>query len=108
MPINNSDDKSFHLHSSNKNNQDEKSIEKAPPEEALHPAQVMEMAKRLNMPLSVAAELADIPNLTRQLDEASALAEQGNEEARIEAEILMVELRRRAENYHSYLQQSEG
>lgn len=108
MPINNFDDKSFHLHSSNKNNQDKKSIKKAQPEGALHPAQVMEMAKRLNMPLSVAAELADIPNLTRQLDEVSALAEQGNEEARVVAEILMVELRRRAENYHSYLQQSEG
>ena len=108
MSINNFDDQSCYPNPSNKNTQEEKSIEKAQPAEPLHPDQVMEMAKRLNMPLSVAAELADIPNLTRQLDEVTALAEQGNEEARIVAEILMVELRRRAENYHSYLQQSEG
>jgi hypothetical protein len=68
----------------------------------------MEMAMRLNMPLSVAAELADVPNLTRQLDKATALAAKGDEEARIIAEVLMAELRRRAESYHRYLQQSEG
>jgi hypothetical protein len=46
-----------------KNTQDEKSIEKVHSEEALHPDRVMEMAMRLNMPLSVAAKLADIPDL---------------------------------------------
>jgi hypothetical protein len=108
MSINSFDDQIFHPHSSNKNTQDEKSIEQGQPEEPLYPVQVIEMSKRLNMPLSLSAEFADVSNLTRQLDKAFALADKGDGEAQIIAEVLMVELRRRAENYHSYLQQSEG
>jgi hypothetical protein len=74
----------------------------------VHPAQVMEMAKRKNMPLSVAAELADTPNLIQQLNEAYALAEQGDEEARIVYESLIIEFRARAENYANYLNSIQG
>jgi hypothetical protein len=72
-------------------------------EQPVHPAQVMELAKRKNMPLSVTAELADTPNLIQKLNEAHALAEQGDEEARIVLEKLIIEFRARAENYANYL-----
>jgi hypothetical protein len=106
MSINNFDDHSFSP--DGKNAQDEKSIEKARLEKPLHPAQVMEMAKRWNMPLSLAAELADVPNLTSQIDEAHALAERGDEEARIVFTRLIIEMRRRAHSYASYLQTPQG
>jgi hypothetical protein len=77
-------------------------------DQPVHPAQVMELARRKNMPLSVAAELADMPNLIRQLNEASVLAQEGDEEAQIVLERLIVEFRARAQNYDDYLKSTQG
>ena len=72
-------------------------------QQPLHPAQVMELAKRKHMPLSVAAELADTPNLIRMIDEAYAAAQLGDEKAQIVFEKLIIVFRARAQNYDSYL-----
>jgi hypothetical protein len=74
----------------------------------VHPGQVIELANQQNMPLSVAAELADTPNLIQQIDEAYALAQQGDEEAQIVFEKLIIEFRARAQNYDSYLNSIQG
>ena len=71
-------------------------------QQPLHPAQVIELAKRKDMPLSVAAELADTPNLIHQIDEAYASAQLGDAEAQIVFERLIIELRERAQNYDSH------
>jgi hypothetical protein len=99
MPIDNFDDQSSAPSTDDKNTRREQPV---------HPAQVMELAKRKNMPLSVAAELADTPNLIQQLEEAYALAQQGDKEARIVYERLIIEFRERAQNYDNYLKSIQG
>jgi hypothetical protein len=82
----------FDSGSVDKHTQDEEALKKLQEKQPVQPAQVMVMAEKLNASPLALAELLRIGDLSDQFQQLNTLAEQGDETARIKAEILGAEL----------------
>jgi hypothetical protein len=76
--------------------------------QSVHPAQILEMSRRLDMPFELVEEIVGVVDLGHRLDEVYPLAQQGDEEAQLVTKVLMAELRRRANNYDNFLRSRQG
>jgi hypothetical protein len=67
---------------------------------AVHPAQIMAVASKSDVPLTAVVEALEAKDICRRLDEVYPSAQQGDEEAQLVYKILIAELRKKATNYH--------
>lgn len=74
------------------NIQSEESLKNLQQKQPVHPAQVMMLAEKLNASPLAVAEMVHIADLSDQYSQLIALAEQGDETARIKAARLAAEL----------------
>jgi hypothetical protein len=66
----------------------------------IHPAQIMAVASKSDVPLAAVVEALEAQDICRRLDEVYPLAQQGDEEAQLVSKILIAELRKKATDYH--------